>query len=235
VTVLEFYYSNGYTGTFTYTVDGGAPITGTPGNGTQTIAKVSLTGLPNTTHILEITRTNTTGMFVVGAEVRGGAGVSVTNSGIGGARLTMWTYNSYNSGAIYTDMTAVTPKPDLAVVMMMTNDAGDNLPLTTYESRLSNCIDLIKATGSDVLLCTGVTPITTTYGGFTISTETWKTYRQKVYNVADSKVVPLLDVSELFGLQAEANGNGLMADGLHASPSGNAMLASAVARTIGVI
>lgn len=212
-------------GPFTVAIDGAAPVTVTPSDAGGRVGTYQVTGLANTIHKVVVTTTSTTYISLIGVIVDTGTGLRIDNAGIGSDRLSHWNnVNWYGQGVM---QSGLTPAPDLAIIQMQINDAGDQLAVATYESGLTTLVQRFTALGSDVILSTGPTPTTATYGPFTISTAQWATYTAKQFSVANTLNLPLLHISERMGLYTEANASSLMGDGLHPNGSGYAVMARA--------
>ena len=139
--------------------------------------------------------------------------VRVANWGVSGSATGSWTNDA---GGIFSLSAITAYAPDLSVIMLGINDAAAPVSAATYGTRLSTLIDTCKATGSVVL----VSPIQSNPATGRVDDE--QAYRDKMYELAASKDVPLIDAFNLYG--AYSTSEGLWADDLHLTAKGYARL-----------
>lgn len=212
-TVAEVYYS-GQNGEFTVSIDGGAAVTvpSSPGNEMRTY---TVTGLANTTHTITVTVSSTTAVYVYAARVRSVAGLSLSNWGFSSAKASDWLtvpwYLNTNS--------VISTNPALVLIGLGTNEAGNAVSAATYQANMITLVDRFRA-NSDVVLLAPI-PL----NGIDQSA-----HRAALYNVAQSRDVPVIDLAERWLSAASALGLGMYSDGgIHPSDVGYADMGNAIA------
>ena len=232
-TVVDIAYLNN-SGAFTYSIDGGAAVTVTP-TGTQTIQKVTISGLSNATHTVLITASTASFTAISAIQVRNStSGLLVSNPAVAASKTTPWTTGGslpwYVSGKF---ARLVEPSPDLVIIEpMVVNDAQTSGGLVAPATSQSNLVDIITqfkglSGAPEILLVMPPTP-----NPANITTATWTPYVQAVYAAADSAGVPLIDVADRWGSYSTANGLGLMFDTYHPSDAGYQDTARAIAALV---
>jgi len=199
-------------------IDGGTAVLWTPpASGSLTPQVRTFSGLANTTHTVEITTTTASATSIVGVRVYGVPGLEVTNAARSGSKTGDWTAAAaYSLGPV---VRTVNGTADGVFIGLLHNDFATGVSVATYKTNLSTIVDTYKTAGSDVFLTVTPRPNTSI-----IPTVTWEQYAQAVYEVADSKDVPVIDVAHRFGSYASASAQGLMnGDGVHENPAGNAV------------
>lgn len=228
-TIVDIYYYN-QNGTWSYQIDGGAIVPVTPGSMLQ-VVKVSVTGLPNTTHTVVITATAAgvaANMFCI--NVRSANGLDVSNFGSSGQ--TALTYLGASGWAAAVNNYLGIAPVGIAILCLGINDANQGLGVTEFINNMTSIINGFQTAGSQVMLMTPMTPSQPSDGqSLSIPTATWTQYRQATYGLADTFNLPLLDLSDRGGLWSVANGHGLMytpADGFHPNGLGYEFMAQAL-------
>lgn len=226
-TKVIVHYSN-QTGPFTVSIDGAAAVASsafsTPPTGNPNYGSYEVPGLSDTTHTVVITRTSGT-VLIEGFEVQSGAyGIRTYNAGLASLKI-----EDFAAAPYYTSTNAmIYPRflADLVLFSVEINDAnGPGItPPATYGTTFEQALTNVRAQAPDpdvVLLaanpCNGVD---------------FDDYTQKLYDLADTHDVPLLDVQDRWGTFATANAQGLMSDNLHPTATGYAELATAVIRAL---
>lgn len=226
-TVVEIVYQNQSTG-FQYSIDGQAAVTITPPGGAG-YGVTTITGLRNETHRVTITRSG--GQFaLVSVSVRQAYGLQISNFGLPGAQV-----SSFHSGGVAQEnllaaFGSVQNTPRVVWISLGTNEGLNNIPVATYKTNLGNLVDYAKAqNGSPEVII--VVPTTA------MATATWEPYVSAMYDVADLKDVPLLDLTYLSGTQAQNSGpfldllSGL--DSVHENSNGTNFIAHSAAAAFG--
>lgn len=103
-----------------YRIDGSGWTTIVPATGTAVPQKVTVTGLPNTTHVLDIETLSTSPCYLVGAEVRNSYGFSITRMGAGGTMP----YQRVAADWKTLGPMSTIADPDLTIIEISTNYMG---------------------------------------------------------------------------------------------------------------
>lgn len=163
---MELWYlaQDGFTGTFTTTLDGGSPVTRTPISApTETNAFFTIALGSLGTHTVVVTNTSTTPWIQIsGATVYNSAvtdAVRVWNFGVSGTKASDWT-GSVSRLAIIDQL-----NPDLTVIAYGVNEEGDQQALATYFTALRTLAQHAKAGGGS---CVIVSPTPSSNTGLTI-------------------------------------------------------------------
>ena len=218
---FDVYYTmaGAVAGTLTITATGGTPAN-IPLGGAFAVFKATVTAaVASNTNTVTISVSTGGNTSILGIEpflstakkVRfGNAGVSGSNATIG------WINNDFPISSL-ASITAYAP--DLTIIMLGINDAGNSYPATTLSSAISTLITTAKASG-DVILMTPVPSQNAPYTTFeALYVTAYKT-------LANANSVPLI---ELNGRWGAAYQSGAMTDSLHPNDYGYADMASAVA------
>lgn len=219
-TAVKVVYSDS-SGPFTITIDGGTPVTVTPG-GTYTLAQRTITGLSNAAHTVSVARSSGA-VLIYSIEVgsTAGTGLRLFNGAISGNtvdtlnRADFWSITSYTAGFL---------NADLITLQIMVNDKVAGTTAATWKTHMQAAITACKVNGADVLLIAAPPADGLDF------TE----YRRAAYELADSNDLPLLDMTDRWGDYTTANTYGLMADGWHAGPAGHADEARALMVSLGL-
>lgn len=128
-TDIDILYSDSVSGSFTYTVDGGAPVTVNTG-GTAFVKKIALTGLANTTHTIVFAGVSANGAMRIAAVAcykTKTSGVQVFHAGasnfaLGQTRAENWqAWGGKNAGGSWGTI-GFPAEPDLLVLDLGVND-----------------------------------------------------------------------------------------------------------------
>jgi lysophospholipase L1-like esterase len=219
----------GSSGTFSLTVDGGTPAGGnvavtngtysagtvTPSGGATVETLVVITGLSNAVHTVVYTSLGASNRHLIAANCLLSTGLVVHNFGRYG--ITAQLYASNIGGAVTTQPaawetivnspSAVTP--DAVWIALGVNDitaggrTNDQIAtdITTIRNHWPNSDAVIVAQ----------------YQPSAASDATWQAYVARLYDLADTLDVPLLDLYDSSGGYTIANANGMMGDTVHPS------------------
>jgi lysophospholipase L1-like esterase len=221
-TIVEI-YSFGTGRPFTYSIDGGAAVAFAP-NGQSAVQKITVTGLANTTHTIAVTSVAGSSNFLIGAQVKPTNGfVSVTNAGVGGARAFEFDFPGGNQW--FSPFTVATKfNTDAILIGFGINESRTTIPaVPNYRDSLLALITTAQTAAIDVLLEAPHSPSLDGQPGSYANSPTTAAFQQYlsvVYDVADTKDVPVLDMTDRFGLFIQASANGLTYDALHLNPAG---------------
>lgn len=152
---LTWYYKDG-DGTFRYSVDGGEPVV-VAGQNTGARKSIQITGLSDQAHSFTFDLVGNTGTVIIygGMATRSTPGVEFSKAGNGGSTGTQWL-----GIAPFVQAYAAELKPDLAVIVLGTNDRNQNIQkepfkagvqalVTAYQTGSPNCsVILITPTRS---------------------------------------------------------------------------------------
>lgn len=219
----------GSSGTFTLTVDGGTPGAGnvavtngayaagtvTPSGGSSVETLVVITGLSNAVHTVVYTSLGVANRHLIGANCLLSSGLVVHNFGRYG--ITAQTYAGNIGGAVTTQPAAwetlvnspIAVTPDAVWIALGVNDitggarTNDQIAadLTTLRNHWPNSDAVIVAQ----------------YQPQAAADATWQAFVARLYDLADTLDVPLLDLYDSSGGYTIANANGLMGDLVHPS------------------
>jgi lysophospholipase L1-like esterase len=220
-TALDLFYFNN-SGTFTYAIDGAAAVTVTP-TGASSIGKTTVTGLTNATHTVVISSTSASGYFI-GAKIRQPTGLLISNFGASGTKTSDWINSSFSGEQSMS--TVINPTPDVVLIALGgTNDSpGGVVSVSAYQANLASLVTTYQglASAPNVILVSEICPNTVTTAAF-------QPYTAAMYAVADSANIPLIDISDMFGTNAQATAAGLLqGDNLHYNSAGHGAHARAV-------
>jgi lysophospholipase L1-like esterase len=213
-------------GAFTVSIAGGAAQTVAASTGGGGVVNTYTTAITAGQTVV-ITPTTSSTVYLIGVQVRNTTGLLISNTGIGSsnsgnwAEQAAWNIGKMTSSTIYA--------PDLVIFEMPMNDALGAVSLSTFQANVTTAVNQWKTAGADVILALDPAPQTTAYGGNNpVSTATWTTYQQAMYSLADSLAVPLMDLTDMFGLRATIVANGIDYDGVHLNSGGLAAVALGV-------
>jgi lysophospholipase L1-like esterase len=225
-TKVDVVYANG-SGVFTVAIDGTAAVTVTPSGANNGNAIYTVTGLANTTHTVVVTVSTVTTVFILGFQIVGSTGLLVSNAGVDGS-----TAQAFSDPNFYTWGTVTTSapwSPDLYILEGPMNDFLQTIALATTTANYVTAANRAKAAGADVILV--IDPASTTING---SDAKWDTYRQAMYNAADTIGCPLIDLTESMGRRTTVITNGLDVDGVHLDSAGYAAMGIAIKVALGI-
>lgn len=224
---LEFAYLQN-SGTFFYSVDGGAEVQVTFNAGPVSYAIKTVTGLnPASTHTVTI-RTGSTNVVHIGpARVyKSAGGLLVANAGIGGSPTAAWlsTATSYWAGP-----SALILNADVDLVLiepMIYNDMNSGASTATHKANVKSIIQSFQGLASKP----GVLIVVPGYSSQKTDAA-YNAYRKLSYEIADELALPLVDIAEAFGPQAGSTAY-YAADGLHLNNAGYAAMGKTVAAAL---
>lgn len=211
-------------GTVSVTVDGGTAqnLTIPAGNGFH---KITPTVSGNATHTYVLTSSNTVHLALF-APTYTGTPVKVTNLGRGGARADYWQAGYSPTGTGLWDVLQIVTPTGL-LVQLGTNQRGN--------SGTNNAVDL-HALWSQ-LAGIDVPSVMIAPGGLQLAGAAKGDYADMyaaLWDIADERNLPLLDLQSVLGDYASANEAGLMFDDPHENAAGYAYGAAALYRLIGI-
>lgn len=213
-------------GSFTYEIDGGAPVTVNSTSGTALTRLIDVSGLANTTHTVKITATTTTSTYFIGCGVRRTTGLEMVNFGYGGSTSTQWT----NTASTQKRGSArnATPARNIVLLQLDTNDVRTGITAAAWKANMQTIISGEQSTTTAVVLIASIN----TDNQANITQATWNTYYQACYELADQYNIPLVDTTHLFGGWTTALANSITGDFLHLNAGGWRQTAEAVARLL---
>lgn len=204
-------------GTWRYRVDGGAWVSVTD-NSSGTLGIISITGLSDAAHTIQIDTTGNTGTVAIAGiyTTRAATGAEVLRLGNGGI-----TAERLGTIASYLTAPLADMQPDLAVVVIGTNDYQSYASLPDqYIAGLTAMVTAVRAAVADIGFAFYVPPL----GSGTVVTPL-TAYRDAIFDwavAAGHEVISGLDRWPAYGV---ANAHGLWADPLHPSTLGAQVIA----------
>jgi lysophospholipase L1-like esterase len=212
ITIL--YTQGAGTGTFTVTIDGGAPTLVTPatsGVATSHTGSTTITGLSAGPHTAVITATATTRFCGAVAHTNNtDRGLYLYNSGIGGATTQMFADDTSHTQRLQA------LSPHLIMIMLGSNDYANNTSLATYMTKMTKLVTDIRrdvASQPDILLVHS-------YQRFDVTapTHSWSAYGAALSSVARATNCAFLDISGFYPTSQAADiirsGGGHASEGL---------------------
>jgi hypothetical protein len=212
-------------GIFTYSIDNGSTVTVTPG-GTNAWLKVTVGSLPNQTHRVVVTRNDASNAtHLLGFNTYGSSGILQSNLSLVAANT--FQYNGTTFGTLGFMARTVVPNPSVVFIGGGINDVlfSGGTP-ASVQSNLSTLIDRVRAQSSapDVILVAEGSP-----GNDSL----WAPVVNALYDLAETKDVPLIDLYDLEGSSTNLFSLGLYnSDNTQESPTGHAFVAECVARAL---
>ncbi len=216
------YTKHMFAGTFTYSVDGSAPVTVNANNATM-VAGVTLdiTGLSQGDHSVVLTNTSSDKLILTGAiPIKGSSGVIVNQCALNGSK----TAEHALSASLDCSINAL--QPDLTIISLTTNDFGDQTPIDTFKANLQAIITRAKQFGDVALTSVGMSAASLAIPQ--------SEYFQAVRDLARINDVAFLDLASRWGGNATyASATlGLMTDGVHPNDFGHRDIASFIISAI---
>lgn len=214
-TSYTIWYKQGSSqGTFTYSIDGGAPVTvnatGTTGIGSVTTTTTALGN--HYIRIKNVTGTNTLYSLILNNSGRAAGGVQFSICGVSNSTTGNWN----QSGVIFSLTCAFTQaKPDMAVINLFTNDYLNNINPTTTYANFNGIVAAAKAVNCDVvLMIPAICNTTQTYA--------YAQYKAVVYQVALEQDLSVIDMSQRWPVFSVANASPFLLyfDTIHPSTKG---------------
>jgi lysophospholipase L1-like esterase len=205
-------------GPFTYSIDGGAAVTVTP-SGSSVIHKTTVAGLANTPHTVVLTTTTTTATYALAVCVRQATGFQVANHGLSGSNTTHWiALNWFQAKGV-----AELLPSDGIFLSLGTNDSGTGVTIANFKTNITTIVNAQKALGRPAMLILPSAPATTH-----VAYPAWPAYVVAHYDLAESLDVPLLDLTDIHGTQAQAMASGMFFDEVHEKEAGYALNAASL-------
>lgn len=214
-------------GSFRWRVDAGAWTTVATANASDLYATETISGLSAASHTLEIevSVAGVAGVTLFGVDLQeSGNGVRVHRLGNSGA--TAAEYVAANSTLWAAALTALAP--NLAVVLLGTNDDSADVAPATFGGSMDTIIDRIQAA---LPLC-DVLVLTPGLNGLAAGTYTTATYIQKLRDVAVRQDAACFDASMTVGAYTNANSRGLWENTSHINELGAQVVASGLVRVL---
>jgi lysophospholipase L1-like esterase len=218
-------------GSFTYTVDGGAPVTVNT-NGAEAIGSTSITvtlGKP----VIVITAPASGRLTLLGVQenVTGSGGVRVAKYGINGSVT-----NDHIVGTVATSQQNLVKNlvvPDLTLIDLITNDYGHgDVSIATFKANMTTMITNGLLSGSVALMIP--IPPSGRRGPLGVpdsvplnQTPVFDEFVQATYDLADQYDLMVIDLRMIYGDWATANAEGYMSDDYHPNDAGHRAIARA--------
>lgn len=210
-------------GSFTYTIDGGSPVTVNTSTGTSnTLGVVSvnsgsiLTG--GTTHTIVVTGTTTATCRMYGIDfynkAQSGFVCEILNSG--GSEAAQW-----NGNTGYTSTFINTINPAMATIWLGINDAVAGSPASTYITNIAGIVTgLSLPVNCPVNLITEMpTGLSPTGPLDSVTYNLSKQYRYKLLSYAPTIGASIFDLQTYWGPYAYMQTQGYYADAIHPTPA----------------
>lgn len=203
-------------GTLQLMATGGTAVTVECGSqSAREIRKVTVAaGSAGTGNVLSMRNTHTTGsVYVVGIEPRnnGAKKIIIGNAGVSGSTSADWVklpadntdYLNWSSvGAIKAY------EPDLTIIDLGINDAGDSVEAATFMANVQKLIDAATSVGSGVILKSMIPS----------NGDRWN-YESEYADAMIATGLPVIDMFNHYGTWAESDAAGMMYDNLHGNDS----------------
>lgn len=201
------------------TVTGGTYNTSTgrvTPDGTSAAGKVTITGLASATHVVKVTSTATTYLIGIDVYANTGAGIAVSNMGVASTKSGDWTATGF-----VTNYQMATLEPaDCFVVALGVNDGVSAVPVATFKTNLTTLVTSLLTIAPVILVAQ--------INSSGVPAATQQTYVSAIYDVADTKDVPVVDLMHRWGSYSALNTLGLIADTINMNSKGYADWAQAL-------
>lgn len=221
------YVASNVASSFSYTVDGGAPVTVSwPAGSVADGRTVTVTGLADTSHTVVVAWLSGT-VYIEGAhQFRGeyAKGIQVFDAGHSGTR----SGTTYGASRTYMTQSTATVNPHLIIVVLGTNDFGGSIVPATYRTEMEANITAWRAG------CTTPPTIVLTLDwerGPTIPAQAypWADYLQQLRDIAAADTgVMLFDLQAQFPNYTDNATGYIAADDTHETDAGQARRAQLV-------
>jgi lysophospholipase L1-like esterase len=212
-------------GPFTVSIDGAAATTFTPAGGAAAVQVFTVSGLSAGTHTATMMSTGGS-LFPYAAGFRQSAGIVVENAGVSGTTAADWLAApgwaaAGEFGPSWSLFHAGNVDHDLVVIELGVNDRWQAATVNTFRTNLAALVDRARGRGATVVLTASNSP------GDASDGTPWSSYVAAVYDVADAKDLPLLDLTDRWGAFADYNADGTGHDlasdtAVHLTAAGNA-------------
>lgn len=214
---FDWFYKDG-DGSFRYSIDGGAPVVVT-GSNTGARKKLSVTGLTDTVHTITFDLVGNTGtvMMYGGMATRTTSGVEFSKAGNGGSTSVQW-----QACAQFVQQYAAELLPDLAIIILGTNDQAAGISKAAYKAGLQALVNAYRAGSPNcaVLLVTPILSRTLTDMGLLGE------YADAMREIAAStSLVEFIDLNGFMPPRATTLDYGLWSDTVHLSEVGGRYVA----------
>lgn len=209
---LKWYYKDG-DGSFRYSVDGGAPITIACTN-TGLRKSIDITGLTDAVHSIVFDLVGNPGTVTMygGMATRTAPGVEFSKAGNGGSTATQWKVI-----APYIQSYAGELKPDVAIIVLGTNDKNQGISKASFKSSLRDLVTAYK-TGAPNCCVLLVTP---TMGGSSPDLGLIAQYAEAMHELSqESTQVEYLNLNAFMPPRSVTDALGLWNDSNHLSEAG---------------
>lgn len=206
----------GSSATFTYTIDGGSPVSVTP-SGTA-MRLITVAGLANTTHTV-VLNGPTSGQAVVAAiGVRSTTGLVIMNGGIGGSSTAQWLGSNAPADPINVMLAAA---PDAVIIELGAIDELNSRPVSDYKTDYTSICTKLKTAHTLLFLMNHEK----------VDFSPAPAYSNTVFAVADQFSAPVIDLCDLMGQPIPAL---LVPGGAHHTPAGNWLWSNAFAELLAI-
>ena len=209
---LKWYYKDG-DGTFRYAVDGGSPVTVTCGN-TGLRKSIDIAGLTDTVHSIVFDLVGNLGAVTMfgGIATRTAPGVEFSKAGNGGSTASQWKVI-----APYIQSYAGELKPDVAIIILGTNDKNQGVSKSSFKSSLRDLVTAYK-TGAPNCCVLLVAP---TMGGSSPDLGLIAQYAEAMHELSKELIqVEFLNLNAFMPPRAVTDALGLWNDSNHLSEAG---------------
>lgn len=243
ITINWWWESNAASAAFTYTVDGGSPMTATAPSGSDLYPIEVADSLTDTTHTLVISgpASGHADISAVGCWETQASGVAVHRLGVAGGYVENgWLFNDTAANMTRASKLAINqPAVDLLILAFGHNEALLGQPLgktpATYAALLTTIVDYATNQEADCLILAGPRSDPTHWGTQPDSSQ----YTDDAYFTASEAVAAanehcaFLDTRPLWGDWATANNAGLQVDYIHPTLLGHSDMAKLIFEAIG--
>lgn len=206
---------------FTYTVDGGSPVSSGKGSGTTALDHLDIDAGTDASHTIVLAGVGSTYIYCHGLEaIRNSThGVKMSNFGLSGRRCDQ----VLNASTLASSLYAISyPDTDLIIVAYGVNEAVQAYSTTTFKTNLTTLVDRFQSVhGASVVMMVPPPPSTAT-----VATATWETYVTAIQEVATAEGCGLVDITARWGTYAASSA--FYHDNIHPNQSGAADIAAAV-------
>lgn len=209
---LTWYYKDG-DGTFRYSVDGGEPVV-VAGQNTGARKSIQITGLSDQAHSFTFDLVGNTGTVIIfgGMATRSTPGVEFSKAGNGGSTGTQWL-----GIAPFVQAYASELKPDLAVIVLGTNDRNQNIQKEPFKAGVQALVSAYQ-TGSPNCSVILITP---TRSGTTPELGLLSDYADAMREIVSvTPNVEFIDLNGFMPPRTTSDAMGLWLDAAHLNENG---------------
>lgn len=220
------------TGTFNASIDGQAALninTVQAARGIYQATVVATNGVQNN-HVLTLNTVATGAVFIIGIEPRNSVtpGVAIANMGVNGATTGTWSASNANAQGPLDAIKAYAP--DLAIIMLGTNDAANGTAAATAVANLQTIAAAVTGAGGSVILAMPP-PVTSSNAAYALQ----PSYETAYINAAQANGWMMVDNYSRWGGSsgyATLNPLGWYFDGVHPDQVGYWDLATTFATAL---